>query len=187
MLTNPIPNATGVQLVNYVYENNPIPFMVNGSVMIDATKMARPFGKRPAKWLELPVAKEFISTLTAIRKSDTAFVVTKVGGHSGGGTWFHEDVALEFARWLSPAFSVWCNDRIKEILLARVNGTPLVQSMAINITEKDKEIAKWKSLFFETLETVKSMHESNKLAQNSFNVFYSMMEGSNYERIGNKS
>ena len=28
----------------------------------------------------------------------------------------HEDVALEFARWLSPKFAIWCNDRIKELL-----------------------------------------------------------------------
>lgn len=28
----------------------------------------------------------------------------------------HEDVALEFARWLSPMFAIWCNDRIKELL-----------------------------------------------------------------------
>lgn len=32
----------------------------------------------------------------------------------------HEDVALEFARWLSPAFAIWCNDRIKEILTTGV-------------------------------------------------------------------
>jgi hypothetical protein len=31
----------------------------------------------------------------------------------------HEDVALEFARWLSPAFAIWCNDRIKEILMGK--------------------------------------------------------------------
>lgn len=29
----------------------------------------------------------------------------------------HEDAALEFARWLSPKFAIWCNDRIKELLL----------------------------------------------------------------------
>lgn len=28
----------------------------------------------------------------------------------------HEDVALEFARWLSPKFAIWCSDRIKELL-----------------------------------------------------------------------
>lgn len=28
----------------------------------------------------------------------------------------HEDVALEFARWLDPIFAIWCNDRIKELI-----------------------------------------------------------------------
>ena len=32
------------------------------------------------------------------------------------GTWLHEDVALEFARWLDPKFATWCNARIKELL-----------------------------------------------------------------------
>ncbi|MBN1186880.1 MAG: KilA-N domain-containing protein [Bacteroidales bacterium] len=31
-------------------------------------------------------------------------IVTKKGGYAGiGFTWMHEDVAKEFARWLSPA------------------------------------------------------------------------------------
>ena len=43
----------------------------------------------------------------------------------------HEDVALEFARWLSPAFAIWCNDRIKELLL---NGqTNLVRKKEKNV------------------------------------------------------
>lgn len=28
----------------------------------------------------------------------------------------HEDVALDFAQWLSVDFKLWCNDRIKELL-----------------------------------------------------------------------
>ena len=46
-------------------------------------------------------------------------VVTVKGGNinsTGQGTWMHEDVALEFARWLSPKFAIWCNDRIKELM-----------------------------------------------------------------------
>lgn len=85
--------------------------------MVNATEMAKSFDKRPAKWLELPSTKEFLAALTAIRKSDTALIQTNSGGiNGGGGTWMHEDVALEFARWLSPAFAIWCNDRIKELL-----------------------------------------------------------------------
>lgn len=94
------------------YNENPIAFQsVNGDVMVSATAMAKPFEKRPAKWLELPSAKEFLDTLGAIRKSDRLIVTI-----NGKGTWFHSDVAIEFARWLSPQFAIWCNDRIKELL-----------------------------------------------------------------------
>lgn len=92
--------------------------------MVNATEMAKPFGKRPVKWLELPSTKEFLFALTEVRKSDSGLVQTDKGGVNGGCTWMHEDVALEFARWLSPAFAIWCNDRIKELLK---NGTTAVQ------------------------------------------------------------
>ncbi|MBD5256021.1 MAG: hypothetical protein HDS50_00100, partial [Bacteroides sp.] len=36
----------------------------------------------------------------------------------------HEDVALEFARWLSPAFAIWCNDRIKEVMCYGMTAIP---------------------------------------------------------------
>lgn len=85
----------------------------DGVVYVNATEMSKQFGKRPSKWLELPSAKEFLSTLQTIRKSDS--LVKTIEGKNGG-TWMHEDVAIEFARWLSPAFSIWCNDKIKELL-----------------------------------------------------------------------
>ena len=116
------------ELYFYCYMINYQDFSYNGSkitfsfsekcVMVNATKMSKPFGKVPAKWLELPSTKEFIATLSNIRKSDISqLVITKQGsGVSGGGTWMHKDVAIEFARWLSPIFSIWCNDRIMELL-----------------------------------------------------------------------
>jgi phage antirepressor YoqD-like protein len=94
------------------YEGNKITFQFgNGDVMVNATQMSRAFGKRPSKWLELPSTCEFLNRLRAIRKSDR-LVVTQ----NGIGTWIHEDVALEFARWLSLDFAIWCNSRIKELL-----------------------------------------------------------------------
>lgn len=32
-------------------------------------------------------------------------------------------MALEFARWLSPLFAIWCNDRIKELLRYGMTAT----------------------------------------------------------------
>lgn len=45
----------------------------------------------------------------------------------------HEDVAMEFARWLSPAFAIWCNDRIKELLTIGMTATqPTLEQMIDN-------------------------------------------------------
>ena len=84
--------------------------------------MAKPFGKVAKDWLRTNAAKDFINSLSTVRQiCPTDLVVTKQGGNDIQGTWMHEDVALEFARWLSPAFAIWCNDRIKELLTTGVS------------------------------------------------------------------
>ena len=96
------------------YNDNPITFRtIGGVLMVNATQMAKPFGKRPSLWLRLPVARKFIRIIQ--REKKHPIVITK-GGRDNGGTYIHEDLAIEFARWLSPAYAVWCNDRIKELL-----------------------------------------------------------------------
>lgn len=103
----------------YEYNGNLVRFdKVDGVTMINATQMAKPFGKRPVDWLQNQQAKDFIEALAEVRNSTSADLVrvTKGGNDKNAqGTWMHEDVALEFARWLSPQFAIWCNDRIKEL------------------------------------------------------------------------
>jgi hypothetical protein len=82
--------------------------------------MGKPFGKKPAKWLELPTTISFLKTLSNVRKSDNSDyqpVITVRGNPvSGGGTWFHEDVALEYAGCLSDESKIWCTDRVQRLL-----------------------------------------------------------------------
>ena len=105
-------------LNKFNYEGFEISFNSGDSIMVNATEMANAFGKRPAKWLELPSTVNYLRELGAIRKSDRLIKTI-----NGVGTWMHEDVALEFARWLSPRFAIWCNDRIKELLKFGVTGS----------------------------------------------------------------
>ena len=98
------------------YEGSAITFQSGNGVMVNATEMAKPFGKSARGWLRNQQSEEFINELAALRNCNaTDLVVVKNGGNNFG-TWMHEDVALEFARWLSPKFAIWCNDRIKELL-----------------------------------------------------------------------
>ena len=64
----------------------------------------------------------------------------------------HEDVALEFARWLSPAFSIWCNDHIKELLTTGVttaSDDDAAIAHAMDILQKRLEQARAEKLILE--------------------------------------
>lgn len=108
------------------YNGNGVTFHKGDSVMINATEMAKPFGKEAKHWLVNQTTKEYIEELANVRNLTFADLVQVKQGSpdNGGGTWFHEDVAMEFARWLSPAFAIWCNDRIKELMQVGFTATP---------------------------------------------------------------
>lgn len=120
-------------LAVFSYEGNEITFKSENGVMVNATEMAKSFGKRVNDWLTNKSTREFLEELSAVRKipvtgilttesetsEDAEGVLVRVvqgGTPSLQGTWLHEDVAMEFARWLNPKFAIWCNDRIKELL-----------------------------------------------------------------------
>ena len=102
--------------VVYDYKGSQISFSLGENVMANATEMAKPFGKQPIDWLKTNQSKDYIETFSKLKIISLADLVQVTKGGNNPGTWMHEDVALEFARWLSPAFAIWCNDRIKELL-----------------------------------------------------------------------
>lgn len=101
--------------VVYDYKGSQISFISGENVMVNATQMAKSFGKSPKDFLKTEQTKRFIAALSEVKKILSTDLVRVVYGDNGG-TWMHEDIALEFARWLNPAFAIWCNDRIKELL-----------------------------------------------------------------------
>lgn len=110
----------------FQYNGTPITFQIGGTLMVNATQMAKPFGKQPIFWLNNQSTQEFLTQLSELRNLSSADLVRVTKGGNDKklqGTWMHEDVALEFARWLSPAFAIWCNDRIKELLLTGTAST----------------------------------------------------------------
>lgn len=87
----------------------------SGRIYVNATQMAKGFGKLPTTWLTLSSTSEFRAALVRDGKSlSTENQVMTTRGHYGA-TWIEEPLAMEFARWLSPEFSDWCNERIKEL------------------------------------------------------------------------
>lgn len=118
------PIATPVSKV-FAYSNNDVTFEKKGNyVMVNATQMAKPFGKSCNDWLRTEQSVRMIKAISTSKKCDVADLVKVTnGGSKGNGTWMHEDVALVFAQWLSPEFYLWCNDRIKELLQYGITAT----------------------------------------------------------------
>lgn len=112
-------------LVRYSFNSNEIAFLKGtegNGVMINATQMAKPFGKFCKDWLKTEQSKRIISAISERQKILPSDLVQVTNGDNGG-TWMHEDVALVFAQWLAPEFYLWCNDRIKELLTKGVATT----------------------------------------------------------------
>lgn len=138
----------------FSYDNNPITFQLGEATMVNATEMAKPFGKLVKDWLKNNQTKEFINTLSTVRNILLTDLVKVKQGGTAQGTWLHEDVALEFARWLSPAFAIWCNDRIKELMRHGITATPTTLEAILN--DPDTMI--------QTLQALKSEREKVALA-----------------------
>ncbi|MBV6879121.1 KilA-N domain-containing protein [Epilithonimonas sp. FP105] len=66
--------------------------------------MAKPFGKRPVDYLQNQQSQQFIKELSKVRKSTLTDLVKVTKGGNNPGTWMHEDLAIEFARWLILEF-----------------------------------------------------------------------------------
>ena len=117
------------------YRGSNITFSCGNGVMVNATEMARAFDKRPIDYLRLPTTIELVNAI--VRKShisESQLIITKQGSSiNGGGTWLHEDIALDFAQWLSVDFRLWCNDRIKELLKHGMTATqPTLEQIVDN-------------------------------------------------------
>ena len=107
------------------YEGAKIAFeVINGQLMANATQMCKPFGTKPDNWLRTQQAKELIQELAASQKREATDLVMVRNGGINYGTWFHEELALILAQWLSPRFYLACNSKLKTMIQ---NGTALLE------------------------------------------------------------
>lgn len=146
------------------YNGNPITFQIGEATMVNATEMAKPFGKQPSDWTKTKSSQEFIDSLSIVRNILRTDLMRVVQGGSMQGTWMHEDVAIEFARWLSPAFGIWCNDRIKEILKYGITAIPGTLDNALNDPDS----------LIEALTELKEARLKVSMAENKISVLMSL-------------
>ena len=125
------------------YQGRPIRLQ---GTMLNLTDMWRAAGcpehRRPTSWLILEETARFRAHARAhltepdepagdnvvqdhiIDLEPDGFVATLRGRH--GGTWAHWQLALSYARYLSPEFHLWCNTVVRRAMTWRV-GPPVAE------------------------------------------------------------
>ncbi len=129
------------EITKFDYEGQKISFeFADGKKMINASEMAKPFGKQVGHFLLLKGTKEYIILLESrYRDRDNGASTEVLRVIQGGtpelqGTWMEEKLALKFAAWLSPAFELWVYDKIQELLTTGIAELKEVQPTGFSAT-----------------------------------------------------
>jgi hypothetical protein len=106
------------------YESFEVSFMTGArNVKVNATEMAKIYGKEVKKFMKTDNTKEFIKSLIRCPKrhqlgiKDESEIFQNKGRN---GLWMHRILALKFAAWLNSDFEVWVYHTIDEILFGQL-------------------------------------------------------------------
>jgi hypothetical protein len=66
--------------VVYDYKGSQISFISGDNVMVNATEMAKSFGKRPVDWLKYQQSQDYINALAEVRNVTSADLVRVTKG-----------------------------------------------------------------------------------------------------------
>jgi hypothetical protein len=137
---------TKMEVVHFIYNEQTIDFLPKGDdkLMVNATQMAKVFGKLVGHFLENESTEKFINSCLNNRNSDYLGVKKRedlVDSKQKSGTWMHRILALKFAAWLDPDFEVWVFSTIDQILLGHYRE---IKEATIEKLVAENELAKKK-------------------------------------------
>ena len=136
-------------IIPFNYQGEPVRFNSDG--WINATDVARRYGKRPVDWLKQSETRRYMNVLAAALNCDPGSLLETRRGRHQGGTWLHPKMAVAFARWLDLEFAVWCDLRIDALLRGdlqiKENYSSAQQALLEAKTKASKsgaELASWR-------------------------------------------
>lgn len=107
-----------MQTLEFIYQETQIHFLVNPTdqnVMVNATEMAKLYGRRTKDFLKTDNAKRFIDVAErALNRACSELKLIDNRGHMG--IYFERRLALKFAAWLDPEFEFWVYSTIDQVL-----------------------------------------------------------------------
>lgn len=106
-------------VIPFHYQGEPVRFNSDG--WINATDVAKRYGKKPAEWIRLPDTQKYMEALARHLNVGESHLLIRTEKGRRGGTWLHSKLAVMFARWLDVDFAVWCDLHIDALLRGELN------------------------------------------------------------------
>lgn len=107
-----------------IFNETPITFALSkdNGMMINATEMAKAYGKDVSDFLILKQTKEFISE--CLKNQNSGFLGIEkeedlLISRQKSGTFMHRILALKFAAWLNPTIELWVYSTIERLLFGK--------------------------------------------------------------------
>lgn len=157
--------------LNFIYNNQTVDFLptCKDNVMVNATQMAKIFGKKVEAFVRNDDTKNFISE--ALKSENSRFLNIEnesdlIDSKQKSGTWMHRILALKFAAWLDPAFELWVYITIDQILFSnyRDQKEATIQKLQAenDLAKKRHELLEKNPEFIEFLELENKVNEADK-------------------------
>jgi len=107
--------------LEFIYQDTQIHFLLQneGEVMVNATEMAKLFGKRTDVFLKTDHVKSFLDVLKLTPNGGSLPSISEdnlIQRKGRSGVYFNRILALKFAAWLDPQFEIWIYRHIDEVL-----------------------------------------------------------------------
>jgi hypothetical protein len=126
------------------------PSIVDGSIMVNATQMAKAFNKDVYQFTRTDNMQKFIKAFCQTAKlrfgdefsPNGKLIKICKGDPSISGTWMHRTVAIKFAAWLDPYFELWIYKTIDEILFGYSREYDQSIERAVKLTHELKILTK---------------------------------------------
>jgi hypothetical protein len=161
--------------LKFIYQETQIHFLLQneGEVMVNATDLAKAFGKETKDFLRNETTKAFINAFietenATLNKENSPFISEKdvVFSRQKTGTFMRRELAVYFAMWLDPYFAVWVTKTIDQLIwgyFKEYKAAMLEELKAKN----EKEIVKDRLLNAATREDVVKYFELEGVIKNA--------------------
>jgi hypothetical protein len=114
-----LPISINTQLISYkltLKNGNIFEIPTRTDAYINVTLLCKAAGKRIDNWTRLKRTQELISELSNSLRSEGVEIIHTIEGKHGG-TYYHPDLAIQLAQWLSPSFAIQVSRWIRELML----------------------------------------------------------------------